>query len=91
VSRRLFSRCFFAFVLYLALPSLVLLPLQTTVLLGRPLELTDVCRMWFKAYCIKLATRKVYILWKWSRDLKVAYKAVYEEWLLTRGLNETRY
>jgi len=38
--------------------------------------------MWFKAYCIKLATRKVYILWKWSRDLKVAYKAVFEEWLL---------
>jgi len=49
---------------------------RRTLLLGRPLELREVCRVWFKACCIKLATRKVYILWKWSRDLKVAYKAV---------------
>jgi len=61
------------------------------VLLGRPLELRKVCRMWFKACCIELAIRKVYILWKWSRDLKVAYTADYKEWLLTRVSNETRY
>jgi len=40
------------------------------------LELRDVCRMWFKACCIKLATRKVYILWKWSRELNVASREV---------------
>jgi len=43
------------------------------VLLGRPLSLGMSAGCGSKLSCVKLAIRKIYILWKWSRDLKVTY------------------